>query len=818
MSVGEVLISEVSIKNWKSHKDSKFEFSDGVNAIMGIMGSGKSSVMDAICFALFGTYPALNQRKLKLDDLIRNKPTQEQKSELYVKFQAGNDEYSVLRVIERGKGTSKSRLEKNGERIEGPNAQRVTEYVEKVLKINYELFVRAVYSEQNQIDYFLSIPTGKRKDKIDQLLGIDKFEVARKNLYSISSSLLLEAQSKKETASSIFDVIDVDTLTRLETEIQKEETEIEELGKELREAKSLAAEAEKRVQEMEKNQKIASEISSKIERLTGQAEALRKGLKESSQGIPREEIERELEGKHEKIREMADLKESFEKFSLKKAGLSATSDVLRDELNIIGKEIGAAKISISSLEELKSIGIEAFEKTNEEIALKESLEVITQEISNLRDIEKVRESLAENEKLENRLKVETEYARHFLEDIETSDDCPLCKTQMSGKTKESVESEHRAKIIASESEFSLINAEQEKLVKELDILTEKMEKLEHLETTQESIQEGKRSELKILEMYLRKRETVEAEIERADSALAEINTKLENVLEMLEKNGASKIETEIKNLEKTLEAVRREESLTEISKERDPLIEELERLGFSRDAYRSATEEKHGCIISLERLSASVRSLEEILSQKKVQIKSLENKRKLQETQLKDAEKMTELTDALELYKTAIRKTQESLRKEFIIVVNEVMDEIWETLYPYQDITGARLLIENGDYILKVRTSTGWTEVEGKISGGERSVAILALRIAFSLALAPTLSWLILDEPTHNLDTNATDELATALRERLPKLIKQIFLITHEERLESAVTTYLYKLERDKNVDGATVVTMATSPVENGNY
>ncbi len=97
-------------------------------------------------------------------------------------------------------------------------------------------------------------------------------------------------------------------------------------------------------------------------------------------------------------------------------------------------------------------------------------------------------------------------------------------------------------------------------------------------------------------------------------------------------------------------------------------------------------------------------------------------------------------------------------------------------------------------------------------------MAILALRIAFSLALAPTLSWLILDEPTHNLDTNATDELATALREKLPKLIKQIFLITHEERLESAVTTYLYKLERDKNVDGATVVTMATSPVENGNY
>ena len=140
------MISEVKIKNWKSHKDSSFEFSDGVNAIIGIMGSGKSSVMDAICFAFFGTYPALNQRKLKIDDLIRNKPKQEISSELYVKFLVGNDEYSVLRLLERGKGTTNSRLEKNGERIEGPNAQRVTEYIEKILKINYELFVRAVYS------------------------------------------------------------------------------------------------------------------------------------------------------------------------------------------------------------------------------------------------------------------------------------------------------------------------------------------------------------------------------------------------------------------------------------------------------------------------------------------------------------------------------------------------------------------------------------------------------------------------------------------------------------------------------------------------
>ncbi len=64
----------------------------------------------------------------------------------------------------------------------------------------------------------------------------------------------------------------------------------------------------------------------------------------------------------------------------------------------------------------------------------------------------------------------------------------------------------------------------------------------------------------------------------------------------------------------------------------------------------------------------------------------------------------------------------------------------------------------------------------------------------------------MLDEPTHNLDTASIDLLGETLRDRLPGLIEQIFLITHEERLESAVSGNLYKLERNKELDEATRV------------
>ena len=68
--------------------------------------------------------------------------------------------------------------------------------------------------------------------------------------------------------------------------------------------------------------------------------------------------------------------------------------------------------------------------------------------------------------------------------------------------------------------------------------------------------------------------------------------------------------------------------------------------------------------------------------------------------------------------------------------------------------------------------------------------------------LAPNLKLLLLDEPTHNLDKNSIELLKNALRGSLNEFVNQIILITHEETLQEAANGKLYKVERDKNVDG----------------
>src|SRR3989338_968588 len=184
-----MMITKVNLKNWRSHLNSTLEFSSGTNALIGIMGSGKSSVLSAICFGLFGTNPEIQSRKLKLDELIMKKPSLKDMAEIEVFFRIDGANYSVKRIIEKKKGTTYSELRENGKLIEAPSTQRVNELVEKTLRVNYELFSKAIYAEQNALDYFLTIPKGQRMKRIDELLMIDKFEKARSNAISVVNKI-----------------------------------------------------------------------------------------------------------------------------------------------------------------------------------------------------------------------------------------------------------------------------------------------------------------------------------------------------------------------------------------------------------------------------------------------------------------------------------------------------------------------------------------------------------------------------------------------------------------------------------------------------
>ena len=177
----------------------------------------------------------------------------------------------------------------------------------------------------------------------------------------------------------------------------------------------------------------------------------------------------------------------------------------------------------------------------------------------------------------------------------------------------------------------------------------------------------------------------------------------------------------------------------------------------------------------------------------------------------REIEFLSHASKTLAKLSNSLIEVQETLREEFVKTLNEVMNEIWNDLYPYEDYIGIRFKIEERDYLLQLcDLKNKWMNVEGFSSGGERAIASLVMRIALSVILAPRLKVLMLDEPTHNLDSNTMEKLIDILKTHISNLIEQLFIVTHDERLIQAGTGYTYEFLRESAKRESTKVNSLT--------
>jgi exonuclease SbcC len=664
------MITKLVLKNWRSHEDSNFEFSKGTNVLVGSMGSGKSAAMDAISFALFGTFPNVQNRKIKLDDIIMNKPEQKRKASVELSFKIDNIEYKIKRVIERGKGVTSSELRRGETLVEGPQTKRTTEKISELLKMNYDLFSRAVYAEQNNIDYFLEIPKGQRKDKIDDLLNINKFEMARKNIGTVINRLKDRIDEKERFVSEIKEI---DNIPKLKSEIEEKK---DTLGK------------RKNVVEELQKEKVA--------------------------------INTDYEAVTQKKKEYDDLNEKTD-------GLKAVTEKDTKSLESYKKRLDSIKVS-PDVENRKKEVKSSLEKTRDEIEEKRaSKKALESHISHIEDgLEKLHEG---------------------------KERCPVCDSDLNEEKKMDVEKKRLSEkqqtlkdIEKLSIELKDLDGKKQSNEKELDVLDIEIRKLEEIKWITEE------------------RKKLETELGNNKETLSNLNDRL-NKLDY-DDSKEKFIYGKLKDIEKNLAVAEREQQgLVEIIKEKEERLTELSKI--EKELLETRDE-----IIYLQKTVSSFETLQNVL-----------------------------------------QNVQTTLRQEFTDTTNAALSEVWSKVYPYRDYINLRLNVDDsGDYILQLKTrKDDWINVEGITSGGERSTACLALRIALSFVLARNLSWLVLDEPTHNLDRNAIIELSKILRDELPQIVEQIFIITHEPELEKAASGFLYRLERNKEEDEPTRVNAETA-------
>ncbi len=763
------MLKSLQLINWKTHRDTVLTFRKGVNVMIGVMGAGKSSAMDAISYALFGTFPALNSKRVSIADLISNRPARGDEAEVRLIFDVEGQEYKVIRRISGGKASA--RLEKNGAYLQ-TQPTKVTEEVEVLLKVDYDTFSRAVYAEQNRIDYFLELPKGDRKKQIDHMLGLDTFVTAEENTTALVNTIKSSIKFEEDALSRIDVKRMRDQQQKQRDEMAEKKKEQEGLAKSETEAKTklraLKGEYEKAKKLLEKKKEVDTELSKLNSRISTIRDELSK--------MPRPD------------QKPSEIKAMIEQLAAREKSLSGEIRGLRESERRMRSRAGEMEA------ELRQVAAKAKEKERIEKELKE----YTLDRTRM-DLEKAENELRDIIEKSAALKGEAAEAQRWRDELAKHiSKCPVCETELSPDRKKSLlkgrEDQLSAlHIRAKEMELMIVHGtERSKILREkhntVEVATKRLLEYKDIEATAIKLEKEKQAN----EKELTKASEDIKNKEQEQVKLAKDNMQLSSKMEIAER------------MHRYNDEIEKDVRLAEQKKEEAKSIKVDEKEIYSMQDNLNRHSE-----ITAE-LSAKLQESEKYMKALSEQAKELE----LQMSKVVDMEsaisRRKKQADNMNKFKASLLETEAILRSRLIGAINGLMQDLWIGIYPYKDYSSLRLDARADDYALELEAlntpNREWLQVDTIASGGERSIACLTLRIAMAMVVVPNLKWLILDEPTHNIDQQGISKMVDVLSTTLPAIVEQVFIITHDESMKQIGSAKIYQFDRNKELGEPTQV------------
>ncbi|NDB51280.1 MAG: SMC family ATPase [Nitrososphaeria archaeon] len=181
------MITSIELGNFISHSETKLDFEDGVTVFVGHNGAGKSSIIDAITFALFGEHTRKSNKSL-----IRRGASQ---AFVKVKFTSKNKTYEATRKID-SKGTLSAQFVElqNGQEIMRSAGERkqfgesTTHEIESTLGLDFQKLKVASIVQQGELGAIIKAKPKEFKELLNAIIGIDKLDLASENLKVVQKS------------------------------------------------------------------------------------------------------------------------------------------------------------------------------------------------------------------------------------------------------------------------------------------------------------------------------------------------------------------------------------------------------------------------------------------------------------------------------------------------------------------------------------------------------------------------------------------------------------------------------------------------------
>jgi exonuclease SbcC len=784
-----MIIDRLVLKNFKRFRDEKIEFEDGITGILGNNGTGKSSLVTAIFFALYG----VQATGISADYIVSSFASPKDKCEVRLDFSISGEAYSVVRTFKKGKSVQHDANFYRDGKLRASGVSQVEAEVRRTLGMGPVDFKNTIYAAQKDLLTLLENTPGKRKEWFLRALGIDYLSVeSQKILKERADAAEGELKLLEGELKGLRERQDPAELARLETAVAETKTEIAALetgkaahaGKKAKVEEAIRDYTARNVEHarcMEKKDALAREHAG----LKKQHDDLVKRLAALS---AQEQEFRTLEGQ---VAGYPVKKQELESLRVQKTAF----DRLTGEQQFLEREQADLTARVNKHKEQIARLDKDAEKAN---ALRAECRAALRVVGSVPDswldtlatakIAEVAGALgtlsAQLERLAaDRIKLVSD--RDTLQAAGADGTCPLCRQKL-GTHYPEIEKEFESRLAEIHDEGVKVLATQEKLVTEkagLDVLAPKLRELRSCAESQK-MRETLDKELAELRGAVQKKEEGKQNLAVQVSALhydPAVFTAAEKTLAALERAQvrynelarqlaqAGEVKTQLAGIG---ERVAQNESA---QKEADALIAKAQfdpAEGTRLDAQLAAVtaaqgEAETGIARATERLRHAKEKIAEI--------------KKEQEKTAGLEQRIAAAAEEIELLKL----TRSIIAGYVIYVMQVVRSRIeGEVSRIISEITGGRYeqVLLDEDFNLLVRDVDDDYAID-RFSGGEQDDIAVALRIALSRYLAELhnvheSTLLIFDEIFGSQDEERRNNLLTALRTQESRF-PQIILISH---------------------------------------
>ncbi len=851
---------KLTLRNFMTYRDNvpPLDFA-GIHtaSICGDNGSGKSALIDAITWALWGQTRAGARNH---DSLVHS---QQNEMQVEFDFKVGAQLYRVIRKHAKPKrrqasGPSSLDLflitESGLKPISGDRIKETEDKIKEILHMDYDTFVNSAYLRQGHADQFTIADSTDRKKVLANILGLSRYD----ELEEQAKELAKQRETEKTLAESAIKDIDGQLaekpadearLTAAESQLLTTEKAAREQEARLNDLRQKKEQREGKQRELSQLEEYISRTSEMLTQLTSQAERHRSRIKEYegliaqrttieegyAQLLEARKLNETLNEKLGLLVKLTDGKNQLDRIVQKAQGELITQHaVAQNQIGRLETEYQKLPQLRNSLQRVQSELLPLAEQETALLAKKQNGQELRTRVHSLE---------ADKTRLEREIK-ETEEKLDLLL-TESGAKCPLCETELGAEGLQVIKTKYLAE---REGKHLALKSSKIELSQKKTELSALESEISQLETRLNRDRTSRQTEAGVLARQI-------GEAEKAGAELNETKKNLTGIEERLARKDF---------------ALSEQETLRRVE-------DELARLSYDTSQH----EEVRRRVTSLEQYESPKRKLEDadrLINQEKVSLSSAEQtaqelRRSLEADSQKRQKLTTELSALAQLatdlaqaeaehqrLNLQLRQAQETVgsirgrleflkqleitRKERGISLSQAAKEesiyrelaeafgkngvqAWliETVLPELQDEANQLLARMTDNRMHVKFETQRETKKGDVaetldiqiadelgtrsyemfSGGEAFRINFAIRIALSKLLArragAPLPTLIIDEGFGTQDSTGMEKLKEAIIS-IQDDFEKILVITHVEELRDAFPT---RIDVVKTAEGSTI-------------